>query len=327
MRILITGGFGYVGGRVARHLAEHAAHQVFLSTRRVGVERPSWLNSGDIVPASALESRKTWSEFGIEAVVHLGTAHELICNKDPQTALQVNGFGTHRLLRNAIEAEVKRFVHFSTVHVYRTPLQGRLDETIVPRPVPAYAIAHRTGEDFVLSSRDRGEIDAYVLRLSNAFGAPAFPDVDRWTLLANELCREAVERRTITLKTSGLQWRNFVTLTDVGRAVAHFIDLPVAAGEDGLFNLVGPESWRVLDLSEAIAARCENTLGYRPELIRPLSATTEVVSTLELSSAKLLRTGFTFTSQFADEIDELLHFCKKHFGAARASSASGGAPG
>ena len=68
---------------------------------------------------------------------------------------------------------------------------------VLPLPDIPYAITHRAAEDFTLMFASRGKLDARVVRLSNAFGAPAHGSVDRWTLLVNDLCRQAVETKKL----------------------------------------------------------------------------------------------------------------------------------
>jgi len=73
----------------------------------------------------------------------------------------------------------------------------------VPRPVHPYAITHHAAEDFVLAAHDEKRLMGYVIRLSNGFGAPAHAGVDRWTLLVNDLCRQAVQTRQLILRSAG----------------------------------------------------------------------------------------------------------------------------
>jgi UDP-glucose 4-epimerase len=156
-----------------------------------------------------------------------------------------------------------------------------------------------------------------VVRLSNGFGAPAHPDVNRWTLLANDLCRQAVETGALQLRSSGLQRRDFITLGDVGRAVDHLIALPSDSCGDGLFNLGGESPLRIIDLTELIADRCGTVLGYVPPILRPEPRPEEESLPLEFRIDKLKRTGFFLEGDFAGEIDATLRLCQDAFGKCR----------
>ena len=124
------------------------------------------------------------------------------------------------------QKSVERFIYFSTAHIYGAPLEGTITEKSLPSPVHPYAITHRAAEDYVIAAAKQKRIQGTVLRLSNSFGAPVSPHVNRWTLLANDLCRQAVEKGTITLRSNGCQYRDFICLTDVEEVMAKMLTNP-----------------------------------------------------------------------------------------------------
>ena len=314
-QVLLTGGLGYVGGRVARHLATASGYTLKLGARRV-TAAPSWLKDGAVVHMDVLDEASLEAACrGVTHIVHFAALNEIDSASDPEQALVVNGLGSLKLLRAAIRAGVQRFVYFSTAHVYGAPLVGVLTEDTLPRPQHPYAITHRTAEDFVLAAHDRKEITGLVTRLSNGFGAPERPEVNRWTLLANDLCRQAVVDRKLVLKSSGLQSRDFITLEDVARAVHHLLDLPREACDNGLFNLGGENAMRIIDVAERIADRCEAVLGFRPEIQRPQPAPGETTPPLEYRMDKLKGTGFVLQSNIDAELDATLRLCQEAFAA------------
>lgn len=313
--VLLTGGLGYVGGRVSRHLAESSPFFLRLGSRRSGVPAPAWLTSGETVSLDLLDEASIESACrGAQYVVHFAALNEIESAADPEQALLVNSLGSLKLLRAAVKAGVERFIYFSTAHVYGSPLVGHLTEKTLPRPQHPYAITHRTAEDFVLAARDRKEIDGIVIRLSNGFGSPERAEVNRWTLLANDLCRQAITEKKLVLHSSGIQYRDFVTLADVGRAVLHLLALPTQACGDGLFNLGGENPMRILDVAERVAGRCEEVLGFRPEVQRPDPSPGEKASPLDYRIDKLKATGFSLSSNIDEEIDATLRLCHQSFG-------------
>jgi UDP-glucose 4-epimerase len=315
--ILVTGGLGYVGGRVARHLADSSGYHLKIASRRA-TPAPQWLGRGEVVQVDMLDHDSLAAACeGVTRVVHFAALNEIDSAADPEQALVVNGQGTVKLLRAAIAAGVERFIYFSTAHVYASPLAGRLDETTLARPQHPYAITHRTAEDFVLAARDKREIQGIVVRLSNGFGAPERAEVNRWTLLVNDLCKQAVVDRKLVLRSSGIQLRDFVTLTDVGRAVQHLLTLPHEQCEDGLFNLGGETAVSILDIAQRIALRCKAVLGFEPELLRPAPQAGELAMPLDYRIDKLKQTGFSLTSNIDEEIDGTLKICHQAFGTRR----------
>jgi UDP-glucose 4-epimerase len=238
------------------------------------------------------------------------------CAADPPGALLANGVATARLLQAAIEAGVQRFVYLSTAHVYGS-LTGRISENTLPRPQHPYATSHRAGEDCVLAAHDAARISGCVIRLSNGYGAPAHPDVNRWTLIVNDLCRQAVQTKALVLRSAGLQFRDFVTLHDAARAIAHCTKLSPEALGDGLFNVGGECTMQVIDMARDIAERCAAVLGYKPEIIHPPAKAGERAEMHEYNMEKIKATGFTLTGNRHAEIDATLVLCAKAFGAPR----------
>lgn len=309
-KILITGGLGYVGGRVAKMLAARSDLHLVLGSRQAH-KSPTWLPDVAVV-------RMDWASLGslmaacdgIDTVLHLAAMNEIDCIRDPAAALEANGVNSVRLLEAAKARGVGRFVYLSTAHVYGAPLAGRIDESISPRPSHPYATSHRAAEDVVLAAHDDGKLTGFVLRLSNGFGAPTHPDVNRWTLLVNDLCRQAVTNRRLVLRSAGLQRRDFVTLHDVGRAFCHVIDMPKEMVGNGIFNVGGSWALRVIDMAELVRARCSAVLGFTPEIICPNPDASEVVLELDYCIDKLLATGFALTGNPVQEIDATLRLCQ-----------------
>lgn len=308
-RILITGGFGYVGGRVAQMLAALPDTHVVLGSRK-RQECPEWLPAASVMVTPWHEPgqlRRACS--GVDAVLHFAAMNEIDAAQDPVGALEMNGVHSARLLEAAKAEKVERFVYLSTAHVYGAPLVGTIDESVCPRPSHPYATSHRAAEDVVLAAHDTGALTGLVLRLSNSFGVPTYPEVNRWTLLINDLCRQAATTGRLVLRSTGAQRRDFVTLKDVGRAIAHLLQLPSQEVGDGIFNIGGAWAPTVIEVTQLVADRCKAVLGFRPDIQRPQPTQGETSQPLDYRIDKLLGTGFKLVGSREDEIDATLAMC------------------
>lgn len=313
--VLITGAFGYVGGRIAQALAEQANYSLRLGSRATNATRPHWLSRGEMAKVDLLDEESLRRAcHGIDSIVHLAALNEIECAQDPVQALRVNAEGTLRLLQAAQNAGVRRFIYFSTAHVYGAPLVGDIDESALPRPTHPYAITHKVAEDFVLAAHDGSALTGIVIRLSNGLGAPAHAGINRWTLIANDLCRQAAESGELRLRSSGLQWRDFIPLSDVVAATLHFLRLPKAQCGNGVFNLGGGNALSILELAHRVAQRCGMVLGFVPQITHPLPQAGETSLPLNYRIDKLRATGFTLRGTLEDEIDATLAFCQHNFG-------------
>jgi len=314
VRVLITGALGYLGGRIASAFIAEGGFDLVLATRRVPTEHPAWVSKAKLIATDLAEPASLNAACeGADCVIHLAALNEIESANDPALALEVNGVGTLKMLEAACRQKVRRFVYFSTAHVYGAPLAGRIDESTFPRPVHPYAITHHVAEDFVLAALRQGRIEGVVLRLSNGYGPPADARVNRWTLVVNDLCRQAVCEKQLTLNSPGLQVRDFVALSDVARATSHLVRLPKSALGDGLFNMGGDNPMRICDMATKIAERCHAVLGFRPPIRMPAPAGEEQPQVLDYRIDRLKATGFALAGDADGEIDATLRLCQRAF--------------
>jgi UDP-glucose 4-epimerase len=313
LKVLLTGGLGYVGGRLAEALAATTNHELTLVTRRSArghVTVPTarivtidW--TSDLCLARACE--------GMDVVVHLAGMNAADCARDPVAALVFNGVGTARLVQAAAKQGVSRFVYLSTAHVYGSALQGCVDELTCPQPRHAYATSHRAGEDAVRSARDASHMDGVVVRLSNAFGAPVHADVDCWSLVMNDLCRQAVTTHRAVLRSAGDQHRDFIPLSEACRAIVHLLTVPTSGLGDGLFNLGSGWAPTLRELAELIASRVETIVGLRPQLEYGVANATAHCARFDYRAGRLFATGFSPRREAViEELDQLITFCVQH---------------
>lgn len=319
--VLITGGYGFVGGRVSQHLQD-AGHAVVLGTCQAA-RAPEWLPGAQVArlvweDAAALESACQ----GVDTVVHAAGMNAQDCAADPVAALVFNGVATARLVAAASRAGVQRFIYLSTAHVYASPLVGTIIEETCPRNLHPYATSHLAGEHAVLSANQRGQIRGIVLRLSNAFGAPMHKDANCWMLLVNDLCKQAVQTRKLVLQTSGLQQRDFIGLTAVCRVVEYLAVGHGASMQPGIFNVGAGVSQSVLEMAQLIQQRCVQVLGFEPVLQCVQGGGDEQHPMLTYRTDNLAALGINPNAlDSSAEIDNLLRFCQSTFTPTQSSSA------
>lgn len=311
-RILITGGFGFLGGRIAKYLHE-SGHDMVLGTRQ-DVKIPEWLPKTKVV-------QTYWQDTsdlerickGVDVVIHTAGMNAQDCAADPVAALDFNGVATARLVASAIKANVKKFIYLSTAHIYANPLVGIITEQTCPRNLHPYATSHLAGEFAVRYASQKGEIQGVVLRLSNAFGAPVYKEANCWTLLFNDLCRQAVTTRRLVLLSSGLQQRDFVTIEYVCRVINWLLSSDFRTLNANIFNVGSGLSQTVFEVAQSIQARCKDVLGFEPEIDRPAVVGNELHESLCFKCENLKKTDLYFSQNSVAEIDRLLIFCANSF--------------
>jgi len=309
--VLLTGGFGTIGGRLAAILAKDSEINLRLASR-IKRNAPHWAPRAETY-AVDFENRKSIQEVlnEITHVVHLVAMTDFESRAEPEKARQVNTEYTNRVIEQC--RKDTRFVYLSTIQVYGADLTGTITESTPTNPADAYSQTHLNSETLVESAHKHGQIEGINLRNSNGFGAPMSADAKIWQIIANDLCRQAVEKKTLTLKSHGQQFRNFIPFTDVCNAIRHCLFMPKEIIDNSTFNLSSDFEVRVVDMAELIASQCRKKLGYKP-FLEILGAKPETVpEKFCYDSGKLRATGFLPTTSLESEIDRLIESCQKWF--------------
>ena len=311
-KILITGGLGYIGGRIADFLKRnHPASCIVLGTSREVNKIPNWANSFQIVRLNILEpvsiEKAVSSDFHV--IIHLAALNEQDSFGDIKSAWETNAWGTQSLLSVASKKKISKFIYFSTFHVYGAGSE-KITEESPTNPHHPYASTHRAAEDMARFFKYYKKMNILILRLSNGFGYPMDLEVNRWTLVFNDLCRQAMTSGEMILRSSGKQHRDFISLHDIAASVEHFLFSIPNRWEDGLYNLGGNCSLAILDVAKKIALVYEKKYG-KPIPIQILGKDNgEANYPVQYNIDKLRKTGFQLTGNMEMEIEQTLSLCE-----------------
>ncbi|MDB4794888.1 SDR family oxidoreductase [bacterium] len=293
MKVLITGGNGFIGGRLAKYLLSFDKNIIYIASRDISVKKltnVSDLNYTYINWDSAEVLNSVCANMDV--IIHLAGMNASECSKNPVDALYFNGVCTARLIESAINQNVKRFILVSTAHVYGSPLKGNISEIDKLCPVNPYATSNRAAEDLVFTALKNKRIEGLVLRLSNGYGAPAKKNVNCWNLLIPHLCRQSINQKILKLNSNGLQRRDFITITDVCRAIDHFINLRQEKIGEGLFNVGGDWSPTVFEVAESVQECYKDLYGIKLPIMRENNLRKEVSVPFTYSIERLKKTGY-----------------------------------
>ena len=307
--VLLTGGFGNLGGRVASALHLTGNWNIRLASR-THLSPPAWAPDATVVNLDLLNPDQVdIACSGVTSIIHLAALNDRQAAVDPNLAEAISGAGTKLLTDAAAKHKVDRFIFMSTAHVYGSPLQGILTEESLTTNTHPYATSHLSGEREVAKRHQMGDVAGIILRCANGFGVPMDPAVNIWHVLVNDLCNQVASGGSLTLRSSGLQERNFIPIADICSAILHFLHIDQHLVGDGLFNLGGPKSMTVLEMAHVIAERSRSVLHVDPPINRPSPSMNESVIPLDYQIDKLIATGFAPKNVVNEEIDRLLLMC------------------
>jgi UDP-glucose 4-epimerase len=299
--VAITGATGFLGSRITEELGGREV--------RAFVRTPApWLEHTPQVALDLLQPVERIAEAleGVEAVIHLAGHNEVIAATDPDRALAETILAGRHVAAAAQLAGVRRVVFVSTVHVYGARLVGGavVAEDDAPEPRSAYAVARLAVEHLVAATGD-----AVVLRLTNAVGAPVHPAVNRWTLVAADLCRTAIATGEVVLQSTGQQWRDFIALDDVARIASAALD--PARVPAGTYNVASGEATTIRSLAHLVQDRIEAATGSRPTLVAPDPQGPDP-EPYRVDPGRLGALGLEAEVPLAEAVDSIIALCLAH---------------
>ena len=252
MKVLITGGAGYVGTKLVKRLVSEPTiekiivydnlskghHNFFLGDTYTNHTKIQAVR-GDILDTRQL--KKLLKETDV--VVHLAAIVTTpFANTDPHFYEQVNHWGTAEVVYSAEESEVSKFIYLSSTSVYGASDEVA-DENTVPSPSTFYGISKLRGEEHV--NRLSEKMTAINIRGGNVYG---YSKSMRFDAVINRFMFDANFTGRIQIFGNGKQSRAFIHIDHLTDSIAKTI---VGNVKSGTYNLVD-KNLQILDLVDVL---------------------------------------------------------------------------
>ena len=303
--ILITGGSGYLGGRLAKYLSESIQGKVILTIR----ERSDYLEEN--LPNCEFRTfdiaKNTDYQFllkDITDVIHLISMNAHDSALDPLLAEKINAYGTYKLTKASAESQVKRFIYFSTAHIYGSPLVGKIDETTSAKATHPYGLTHLQAENYIQKALKETDTKYVILRLSNAVGAPLSKNVNCWMLVVNDIIKQLVTNHTMKFSSSKHIERDFIPISEISRIVFAILK-DDSERYKGIYNLGSGASLSLENLAKIISERAKILLKINPKIQFPES-NQDSNNSLIYSISKIKSHDLHISDDLTHEIDQLI---------------------
>jgi UDP-glucose 4-epimerase len=221
MKILITGGSGFIGSHIAEHFQTSASEIRVLDNFRTGYRKnlaglPVTLIEGSITDRAVMEQ----AVQGIDYIFHMAALVSVPESMSkPAECVDINVQGLLYVLEAASAASVKKIVLASSAAVYGdNPTVPKL-ETMVPEPKSPYAITKLDGEYYLELYRREGKIQSTSIRFFNVFGPRQDPK-GAYAAAVPIFIEKALKNEDITIFGDGGATRDFIYVKDIVGALA-----------------------------------------------------------------------------------------------------------
>jgi UDP-glucose 4-epimerase len=271
MRVLVTGGAGFIGSHLVRALLARGDEVRVLDDLSSGrrerladvLDRVD-LRVGDVRDRLAVAA----AVDGCRAVSHQAAIVSVPRSiADPLETVEVNLVGTARVLAAAIGAGAERFVLASSAAVYGDAPGGARDEDDRLDPLSPYAVSKLAAEDLVALASRRHGLVGVSLRYFNVYGAGQAAD-SAYAAVVPRFAADVALGRPPIVHGDGEQTRDLCHVTDVARANLAALDAPAAtAGE--VFNVGVGRATSVNELAAALVRLSGRALAPRHDEPRP----------------------------------------------------------
>ena len=242
MRVLVTGGAGYLGCHVVPKFVEIGDEVTVLDKLHFGdAGLADWKGR---VPIVADDIRTFHPELldGVDLVVHLaGLSNDPSADFNPQANAEINAMATERVARACLERGVRRLVFASSCSVYYTrgPSDDLKTEESAVAPTAFYSQGKWLAERKLLALAGP-RFCPVALRFGTLFG---FSPRMRYDLVVNTFARDAREKQRLTVHAGGEVWRPLVHVRDAADAILAAAYAPEAAVHGQIFNIVHKNYW------------------------------------------------------------------------------------
>ncbi|MEP7225066.1 MAG: SDR family oxidoreductase [Actinomycetota bacterium] len=264
MKVLVTGGAGFIGSNIVRALLARGDEVRVLDnfstgsrTNLAGLEHDVDLVEGDLRSYERVHA----AVRGAEVVFHEGALPSVPRSvQDPLTTTAVNVEGTLNVLLAARDEGVRRIVNASSSSVYGNAGELPKVESQAPDPISPYAVAKLAAERFCTSFSRVYALESVSLRYFNVFG-PRQDPASQYAAVVPRFIRAIAAGEPVTIHGDGEQSRDFTYVDNV--VSANLLGADAAAAHGEILNVATGGSITVNALADAIG----NLLGSSVEKI------------------------------------------------------------
>lgn len=307
MRILVTGGAGFIGSHIVDQCVA-AGHEVAIvdnlweegGGKQDNINPKARFFREDIVNESALQH--IFDEFQPEVVSHQAAQHSVaISTKNPQLDARVNVLGLLNILTNCTRTGVQKIIFASSGATYGTAKDLPVNENTPQHPESPYGITKMVTEYYLRYWHEANGLRYTALRYGNVYGPRQDPNGEAGVI--SIFAKRFLTHEKIRIDWDGEQRKDYVFVEDVARANV----LALTKGDNDIFCI---GTGRAVSVNEIYAILAEIT-HYKPEIQRAPKRPGDIYLTYFDSSKAKQILGWEPSVSFEEGVKATVDFFRK----------------
>ena len=221
MYLLVTGASGHIGSAIANECNQKKI-KTFLLTRSEKKEKILKKKFKNCITLNYQSLKK--NKKAISFVIHTASLNDRESNNN-KNAIEESLNITKKIFSSIDLNKLKKIIYLSTAQVYGLNLIAKVSENTKTKPINNYGLSRLANENFLEKLSRKLDIGLCIVRISNVVGDPFIFDKKCLRLLPNDIKNQAKKHNTISLRSSGLQSRNFISLLTTAKSLIELIKL------------------------------------------------------------------------------------------------------
>jgi UDP-glucose 4-epimerase len=244
MKVLITGGAGFIGSNLAKRLADEGHSVVVLDSLLRGnkLDKDTYAKiefiKGDVRDLNTVMNASKNCDIIFHFAAVLGVD---IVADNPVETMDVEVIGTRNVVESAFTNNVKKIMYASTSGIYgHSAIENALTEEVLVDPRTSYAMAKRYNEIYLASHHEEKGLNVISLRFFNVYGR----NQDN-RMVVPRFFEQAIDKEDITVFGTGKQTRDFTYIDDTVEACVRLMSINGCH----IINIANEAEWSISDLA------------------------------------------------------------------------------
>ena len=244
MEIILTGASGFIGSNIVDFFIKKKILFSVITSNNNSKKKLKKKFKNKINFFNKINPKKKY------ILLHCASPNDITSNKNFKKSCNGNLLYTYKIVNKIKNSNLKKIIYLSTAQVYGLNLKNNVTEKTPLMPKNNYGLFHKFTEDliFCLKSQFNLKCKIIILRISNVLGMPKIYSKDIFRLLPQDICKNLKKNNKALMKSSGKQYRNFISITNLLKIIYKIINKNI---NTGIYN-IGGKNMSVISLVNKI---------------------------------------------------------------------------